>query len=310
MRQLLLIGGAGFPGRFLARALVSNPENYVVIADPLALGQPEYLPSEEYQNWNFVPCDVNRYEDLASLMFTQQFDYVFHLPYDRAGFANIPDPLAVLNGIKGVENVVKLSYKTGITRLIFADSPEVYQLSGVYSQPENLTFLRAQEAVRTSVEAYLQVYQQECGLDFTIFRFSHVFGPSQDHKSIISAFIRAALRQDKLIIHDDGQQKHTFCWVDDYVEVLIKGYCQAYSRNQIYNLRAEEAYTLPELARKVIELSTSDSDIDFRASLPDSQYRRRLNQSTLISDFIGRKAKTLGEVLPEMVDIERQYRAA
>ena len=78
MKKILVTGGAGHVGSCLAHALVNDEENFVVIVDDLSTGFMWKLPSQKMQNWKFIKCDVNQYRDIAEVMLSYQFDYVFH----------------------------------------------------------------------------------------------------------------------------------------------------------------------------------------------------------------------------------------
>src|SRR5215216_230882 len=77
-RRILITGGAGNVGASLARRLVLNPRNHVVIVDSLVTGSLEKLPSPTYSNWQYVRADVNSYGDLAPIMVSSPFEIVFH----------------------------------------------------------------------------------------------------------------------------------------------------------------------------------------------------------------------------------------
>ena len=78
MVKILVTGGAGFIGSALAEKLIREKNNYVVIVDDLSTGHLGKLPNLPKDNWRFIKCDINVYEDIAPIMTSYQFDYVFH----------------------------------------------------------------------------------------------------------------------------------------------------------------------------------------------------------------------------------------
>ncbi len=76
--NILITGGAGNIGGSLARRLVKNAENNIVIVDNFLTGTKEKLPDASNSNWMFVNADVNNFSDISSVMTSNQFDYVYH----------------------------------------------------------------------------------------------------------------------------------------------------------------------------------------------------------------------------------------
>ena len=77
MKKILVTGGAGFIGSCLAEKLIEDKNNFVVIVDNLLTGDLSKLP-QNGDNWKFIKCDVNDYQDISPVMLSYQFDFVFH----------------------------------------------------------------------------------------------------------------------------------------------------------------------------------------------------------------------------------------
>ena len=78
MAYILITGGAGSIGGSLARELLKNEKNFVVIADNLITGQENNLPKINQNKWKFINSNINIYSDISAIMKTYKFDYVFH----------------------------------------------------------------------------------------------------------------------------------------------------------------------------------------------------------------------------------------
>ena len=76
--KILVTGGAGFVGSCLVDKLLENPDNFVVIVDDLSTGNRKRLPATNKDNWKFIKCNCNEYRDIADIMTSYKFDYVFH----------------------------------------------------------------------------------------------------------------------------------------------------------------------------------------------------------------------------------------
>ncbi len=77
-KKILVTGGAGNIGSALVKALISDKNNFVTVVDNLSTGDREKLPKTEYSNFRFVKADCNNYQQLSPIMYSNNFDYVFH----------------------------------------------------------------------------------------------------------------------------------------------------------------------------------------------------------------------------------------
>ena len=102
--KILITGGAGTICASLARRLVKNPAYTVVVVDNLLTGSSFKMPNE-YDNFQFVKADVNNYNDIAPLMASFNFDYVFHYAAVVGVKRTLKNPMAVLKDIEGIKFV-------------------------------------------------------------------------------------------------------------------------------------------------------------------------------------------------------------
>ncbi|EKB48726.1 dTDP-glucose 4,6-dehydratase 2 [Cecembia lonarensis LW9] len=168
----LITGGAGNIGSALAAKLAIDPSNYIIILDNLSTGHISKIP--QIENVGFIKCDVNDYSDIAPVFGRFQFDYVFHYAAVVGVQRTLDNPLKVLNDCKGMENILKLSKNTGVKRIFYSSSSEVYGEPFEIPQREHTTPLNSKlpyAIVKNISEAYCRSYYQEYGLEYTIFRF-------------------------------------------------------------------------------------------------------------------------------------------
>ena len=97
--RILITGGAGNVGASLARRLVKNPNNFVVIVDNLYTGSYDKLPNNNNTNWKFIKADVNNLEDISSIVCSGSFDYIFHYAAIVGVERTLLNPKLVLNDI-------------------------------------------------------------------------------------------------------------------------------------------------------------------------------------------------------------------
>ena len=296
MKKILVTGGAGFIGSALAEQLIRDKNNYVVIVDNLVTGNKKKLPDLPKDNWIYIKCDINNYRDIAEVMLSFAFDYVFHYAALVGVQRTLEKPVEVLNDLEGIKNIVNLSKNRGVNRVFFSSSSEIYgdpveTPQNVYTTPLNSRLPYA--IVKNAGEAFLRSYHREFGLDYTIFRFFNTYGPKQSRNFVISRFLIQALNNDDITIYGDGLQTRTFCYIDDNVEAALKAAEKGKHVNDVINIGGDKEITILELAEMIIKLTGAKSKIvhlpaleegDMRSRMPDiSEMKNLLNNRQLIT---------------------------
>ncbi|TVQ13287.1 MAG: NAD-dependent epimerase/dehydratase family protein [Bacteroidetes bacterium] len=290
-RRILITGGAGFIGSCLAEKLISNPDNFVVLVDDLSTGEMKKLPQQSKDNWRFVKCDVNNYRDIAEVMLANHFDYVFHY----AAFVGVKqtqaNPIKVLKDLYGIEHIFDLCKNSGVKRVFFASSSEVYGEPVDLPQNEETTPLNSRipyAVVKNVGEAYLKSYKKEYDLDYTCFRFFNTYGPKQSVDFVMSKFIALALKNEPIPIYGDGMQTRTFCFIDDNIEATSKTLYSDEYINDVVNIGSDFEITIIDLAKMVIRLTGSGSVIEYRPPLPEGDMKRRYPDITKMRKLLNR----------------------
>jgi nucleoside-diphosphate-sugar epimerase len=209
MPNFLVTGGAGFIASALAQRLARLPGAQVTVVDNLSTGDLRKLDPTGHPGIRFIKCDVNRFEDISAVFYAHRFDVVFHYAAVVGVKRTIENPVSVLNDIDGIRNLLNLCKNTGVRRVFFSSSSEVYGEPVEFPQNEHTTPLNSKlpyAIVKNIGEAFLRSYQREYGLDYTIFRFFNTYGPKQSKEFVVSKFIRAALGGQDITIFGDGSQ--------------------------------------------------------------------------------------------------------
>lgn len=289
-RRILVTGGAGFIGSALAQKLSDDPDNLVIVMDNLATGNIKKL-SFKNDNLRFIKGDVNDYKEIMEVMLSFQFHYVFHYAA-MVGVQRTQDhPVEVLRDIKGIENILRLSKNIGVRRVFYASSSEVYGEPVEVPQNEHTTPLNSRlpyAIVKNLGEAYLKSYHKEYGLDYTVFRFFNTYGPMQSIDFVMSKFLIAALSNKDITIYGDGLQTRTFCFIDDNIDATVKIAYRDLFINDVINIGSSLEIPIIDLAKKIIEITNSKSEIVKLPPLPDGDMRRRCPDNTLMKNVLGR----------------------
>ena len=305
MSKILVTGGAGNVGGALARKLVENRNYEVIIADDLSTGSKSKLPSSTYKNWKFVHCNVNNYKEISELMLVNQFDFVFHYAAVVGVKRTQENPIAVLNDIDGIRNVLQLSKNSSIKRVFFSSSSEVYGEPVELPQHEQTTPLNSRvpyAVVKNVGESFFRSYEKVYGLPYTIFRFFNTYGPNQSMDFVISKFLNAALKGDDITIYGDGTQTRTFCYVDDNINACIKIFEENHILNDVINIGGAKEYKIIDVAKTIINISGSSSKIIHLPSLPEGDMTRRMPDNTKMLKILNKELISLEDGIKRMID--------
>lgn len=296
--KILVTGGAGNVGGALAQALANDPKYFVVVADNLRTGSLEKVPVSQYDNVRFIKADVNDLTDISSVMLSWHFDYVFHYAALVGVKKTLAHPIDVLRDIDGIRNVLQLSKNTGVKRVFFSSSSEVYGEPVEFPQNEHTTPLNSRlpyAIVKNVAEAFFRSYQKEYGLDFTIFRFFNTYGPKQSTQFVVPRFIDLALRNEPITLYGDGTQTRTFCYIDDNIEATLKIFKEELYINEVVNIGSHIETPIIELARRVIDITGSKSVIEHLPPLEEGDMTRRLPDNSKMLKVLGRDLLPLDE---------------
>ncbi len=303
-RKILITGGAGFIASALAERLIQDPENLVVIIDDLSTSTFKKVPSQA-QNLRFIKGDVNDYKEILEVMLSFQFHYVFHYAAKVGVQRTQKNPVSVLRDIKGIENICRISKNTGVRRVFYASSSEVYGEPVEFPQNAHTTPLNSRlpyAIVKNLGEAYLRSYSKEYNLDFTIFRFFNTYGPKQSKDFVISKFLIAALKNKDITIYGEGQQTRTFCYIDDNVEATTKIAYNDLFINDVVNIGNSIETPIIDLANLIIKKTNSKSKIIHLSPLADGDMTRRLPDNSEMIKVINKPLISLEKGLEKILE--------
>lgn len=225
MNKVLITGGAGFIGSNLAKALVKD-ENEVVVVDDLSMGQIENLAGLDLE---FLEHDVTDKEFMHHLLRRYKFDYIFFLAAVASVADSVERPLethavnqeAVLDTLEFIHH-----NDLPLKRFVFTSSAAVY--GNLPDMPKSET-TRCQPLTPYAVDKYASErftidYEGLYGIPTVAVRFFNVFGPNQNPESPYSgvlSIITDKLKNDETFnLYGDGTQTRDFVYVADVVKAL------------------------------------------------------------------------------------------
>ncbi|MBS1749978.1 MAG: NAD-dependent epimerase/dehydratase family protein [Bacteroidetes bacterium] len=302
MINVLITGGAGFIPSSLADALLDKGNYFVVAVDNLLTGSRNNI--SKHENYKFIKCDVNNYRDISAVMLNYKFDYVFHYAAVVGVLRTLDNPKMVLDDIKGLQNVFELSKNTGVKRIFFSSSSEVYGEPVHLPQNEYQTPLNSRlpyAVVKNIGECFCRSYMEEFGLNYTILRFFNTYGPRQSEDFVVSKFLHAALNNKDITIYGDGSQTRTFCYITDNLEFKIKILENDMFVNDVVNVGNDKLTSVAELAQTIIKCTGSSSKIVNLPPLKEGDMTRRQPDNAKMLSVLNRPLVSLDMGISEIL---------
>ena len=271
-------------------------------------GTKEKFPDISYSNWRFINADVNNFSDISSVMTSIQFDYVYHYAAVVGVERTLKNPRLVLDDINGIRNILDLSKNTGVKRVLFSSSSEIYGEPVEMPQCEDTTPLNSRlpyAIVKNVAESFCKSYHQEYGLDYTIFRFFNTYGPLQSGDFVISKFVAQALRNEDITIYGNGNQTRTFCYIDDNIDVTEKVVENDIWVNEIANVGSDVEISMIDLAQLIIDVTGSSSNKIHLPPLEEGDMTRRKPDITKMREVLGRDLTFLEDGILKLANLYR-----
>ncbi len=279
-KRVLVSGGAGFLGSWVCDVLVMAGAR-VVCLDNLSTGL-----FENVEHLKGTGSFVFERGDVASYSSRGKFDLIFHLasrpsPED---YQKHPVETALANSA-GTHCMLQVARKND-ARLFYASSSEVYGDPEVFPTPESyegrvdpLGPRSCYEEGKRFGEALCKAYRDEYGVDVRIGRIFNSYGPRLRAEGfygrVVSRFILQSLKGEDVTVFGDGSQTRSFCYVADTVTGLLRSVVVEGLAGEAVNIGSMEEARVIDLAKKIIRLSSSMSQISFRP-FPPGDHRRRL----------------------------------
>jgi dTDP-glucose 4,6-dehydratase len=265
IRRAVVTGGAGFLGSHLCEQLLDRDVE-VICLDNFLTGSPQnVLHLMEHPGFRLVRCDVTDYVHVPGPV-----DLVLHFASPASPLDYLKMPIETLKvGSLGTLHTLGLA-KEKDARYVLASTSEVYGDPLVHPQPEdywgNVNPVGPRgvydEAKRFS-EALTTAYRTSQGIDTGIVRIFNTYGPRMrpDDGRAIPAFVGQALDGRPLTVAGDGSQTRSICYVEDTVRGILE---MAFSSHAgPVNIGNPDELSMLELARWIVELTGSDSPIEF-----------------------------------------------
>jgi nucleoside-diphosphate-sugar epimerase len=271
-KRALITGGAGFIGSHLAELLLQEGWE-VWVLDDLSTGANRNVEAlRDRPGFHLVVDSILSQSVVSELV--HRVDVVYHLAAAVGVRLIVEQPVhTMVTNVQGTETVLEYCNKFG-KRVLIASSSEVY---GDHREERPLheddrrvygpvTERRWLYADSKAMDEFLALgFHQERELDCVIARFFNTVGPRQQgqYGMVIPRFVERALQGEPLEVHGDGMQTRSFCHVSDTIRAVYGLMEATQISGEIFNVGSAECVRIIDLARRVLELTGSASELEF-----------------------------------------------
>jgi dTDP-glucose 4,6-dehydratase len=275
--NILIAGGAGFIGSHLCDFLIKKGHNLICMDNLITGKKANIRHILDNKNFKFIQHDVSGHIDIK-----KKIDYVLHFASPASPVDYLKYPIKTLKvGSLGTHNALGVAKKYK-AKFILASTSEVYGNPLVNPQPEtywgNVNPIGPRgvyDEAKRFAEAITLAYHKTHNIDVKIARIFNTYGPrmrKQDGRAIPN-FIDQALKDKPLTVYGNGSQTRSFCYITDLIDGIYK--LMHSNLNEPVNLGNPNEMTVLELAKKIIELTDSRSNIIYETLPVDDPKVRR-----------------------------------
>ena len=258
--KTLITGVAGFLGSALAKRLIEGGHQ-VLGLDDLSAGKLEAVPD----GVEFELGDMLDRPKLWTLL--QDVECVYHLAARVAVQESILFPREYNStNVGGTVSVMEAMRDVGVKRVVFTSSGAVYGAQS--EQPLDEEMRPAPDSPyavsKLSAEYYVKTIGKLWGIETVTLRIFNAYGPGQrvtaDHPPVIPNFLKQAVHQGTLVIHNSGTQTRDFVFLDDVVDALISASTASGVDGTTINIGSGKEISIVDLAERVVEITGSKTE--------------------------------------------------
>jgi UDP-glucose 4-epimerase len=275
--KILITGGAGFIGSNIADALLAKGHN-VIVFDNLSSGKKENVDKKA----KFYKADIYYKKDVDEIFKKEKPQIVIHHAAQIDVRKSVDNPFfdAEVN-ILGSINVLNACVENKVNKIIFASSGgSVYGECRTSAPKEDVKTnpLSPYAIAKNSVENYINFYSIVHGLDYTILRYSNVYGPRQDphgEAGVVAIFAARMLKNEEVTVFGDGKQMRDYVYVGDVVNANLKSLTKG--KNKIINISTSKAVSVNELIKVMSKVSGYKKKSQYKPKRDGELFKSFLN---------------------------------
>jgi nucleoside-diphosphate-sugar epimerase len=268
-KRICITGGAGFIGSHLTQRLIDA--NEVVVFDNLHRNALQFAHLDGHRHLHFIKGDVMDAE--ATRRAVAGCQIVIHCAAIAGVYSVDRNAVTTMEvNMLGTNQVVRAALATGVERFVEFSTSEVYGPFIHKGKEDDLTTIGpvgenrwVYAASKLASEHLSFAHYKEDGLPLAIVRPFNVYGPRQVGDGAIRGMVLQALQHAPITLYNDGTQIRAWCYVDDFVDGVLRCAERPEAIGQAFNLgNPQGTITNFELCNMIIRLTNSKSDIVFK----------------------------------------------
>ncbi len=302
-KRILVTGGAGFLGSYLCESLLNKKHSVICVDNFFTAQRSNIRHLLNDSNFELIRHDI-------TFPLYLEIDEIYNLACPASPIHYQHDPVqTVKTAVHGAINMLGLAKRVG-AKIFQASTSEVYGNPKVHPQDEtywgNVNPIGSRSCYdegKRCAETLFFDYHRQHKLNIKVARIFNTYGPRMHPEDgrVVSNFIVQALKGKELTIYGDGSQTRSFCFVDD----LINGFQVFMNSDDNFhgpvNLGNPIEFTIIELAKKVLEITGSNSKI-INLPLPEDDPIQRRPDINLAKQKLGWEPRvTLDEGLKQTI---------
>lgn len=288
--KILLTGAAGFLGSHISKKLIDN-DHEVIGLDDLSTGSIKNIEQlMNHPKYRFIEHDVR-------VPYQAKVDAILNFACPASPVNYQKDPVRTIEtNFLGMINLLHLANETG-ARIIQASTSEIYgdptqspQKESYWGNVNPIGIRSCYDEGKRAAETLCFDYRRQYNLDTRVIRIFNTYGPNMaiGDGRVVSNFIVQALRNEPMNIYGDGRQSRSFCYVSDLVEGIYQLVQLDKNPDTPINLGNPNEFTILELAKVVIEVTNSNSEI-VNNPLPQDDPQQRCPDISLAKSILNWK---------------------
>jgi nucleoside-diphosphate-sugar epimerase len=273
MSKVLVVGGAGFVGSNLVRALLARGDE-VTVVDNLLSSERENVP----EGATLIEASINDADVLAGI--PDDLDLAFHLSTYHGNQSSMADPIAdhEHNLLTSLNLFMRLSELPNLQKVVYAGAgctvaEKTFESASATQEdaPVSLYLDSPYQISKVVGELYGNYFWMRKGLPIVKARFQNVYGPGEVlgagrwrgtvntvWRNVTPTFVWKALAGEALPLDNGGIATRDFIYVEDMARGLI-ACADSGEPGGVYNLASGVETSILELAQTIVELAGSGS---------------------------------------------------
>jgi nucleoside-diphosphate-sugar epimerase len=285
--KVLITGGAGFIGYYITKELISSGDEVIIYdsflnyIDPAQSKYQDYLKlrlKEIKNKVDLVKGDIRDKDIFLQELKKYKPEAIINLAaLPISTVSNKYSEEAFEINLKGAVNVLESIRKVNfVDRFVHASSSMVYGDFEYIPADERhpLNPMDVYGGTKLASEILAKVYNKQYGINYTIIRPSTVYGPTDANRRVTQIFVENALTNKPLVLHNGGQSKLDFSYVEDVAHGFVLALKSKNAVNEVFNITNGQGRSLKELA-EIIKKIVPDVEIKYKESPKDEKRPER-----------------------------------